>query len=55
MANFNTHVGVAAVGSGMLSTVCLGAGLSSPSDVATFAVVGTIGILSSMPGTRAAL
>ncbi|MEE8312485.1 MAG: metal-dependent hydrolase [Candidatus Binatia bacterium] len=43
MANFNTHVGVAAIGSGMLSTVCLGAGLSSPSDVATFAVVGTIG------------
>ena len=43
MANFNTHVGVAAAGSGMLSTVCLGAGISSPTDVATFAVVGTIG------------
>ena len=43
MANFKTHLGVAAVGSGLLATVCLGAGMSSPQEVVTLSVVGTVG------------
>ncbi len=45
MANFNTHLGVAAVGSGMLATLCLQVGFVSPSDallLASFGVVGGI-------------
>ena len=43
MANFRTHVTVAAVGSGLLSTVCLGAGVASPGEVISLSVVGTLG------------
>ena len=43
MANFRTHVTVAAVGSGLLSTVCLGAGVASPGEAMTLSVVGTLG------------
>ena len=43
MADFKTHVGVAAVGSGLLSTMCLGAGITGPAEVVTFTAVGTIG------------
>ncbi len=43
MANFRTHVTVAAVGSGLLSTVCLGAGVASPGEIMTLSVVGTLG------------
>ena len=43
MANFKTHLAVAAVGSGLLATVCLGAGMSDPQEVVTLSVVGTIG------------
>lgn len=43
MANFRTHVAVAAVGSGLLSTVCLGAGVASPGEVMALSVVGTLG------------
>lgn len=43
MADFKTHLSVAAVGSGALSTACLGAGISGPSEVITFTVVGTVG------------
>ncbi|MCV6637031.1 metal-dependent hydrolase [Candidatus Albibeggiatoa sp. nov. NOAA] len=43
MANFKTHISVAAVGSGLLSTMFLGAGMASPKDVVILAVVGTIG------------
>ena len=43
MADFRTHMTVASLGSGLLSTVCLGAGVASPREVITLAVVGTIG------------
>ena len=43
MANFKTHLAVAAVGSGLLATVCLGAGMSSPQEVVTLAAIGTMG------------
>ncbi|MEK7990130.1 MAG: metal-dependent hydrolase [Thiotrichaceae bacterium] len=43
MANFKTHISVAAIGSGLLSTVFLGAGMAAPKDVVILAVVGTIG------------
>jgi len=43
MANFKTHLAVAAVGSGLLATVCLGAGMSDPQEVVTLSAVGTIG------------
>lgn len=43
MANFKTHVTVAAVGSGLLSTLCLGAGIIHPSNLILFSVLGTIG------------
>ena len=43
MANFKTHLAVAAVGSGLLATVCLGAGMSSPEEVVTLSAVGTMG------------
>ncbi len=43
MANFRTHVTVAAVGSGLLATVCLGAEVASPGEVITLSVVGTLG------------
>ncbi|MGQ4810171.1 hypothetical protein NKDENANG_03620 [Candidatus Entotheonellaceae bacterium PAL068K] len=43
MANFRTHVTVAAVGSGMLSTMCLGGELITPRDVMLLTVVGTLG------------
>ena len=43
MADFRTHVTVASLGSGLLSTVCLGAGVASPREVIALAVVGAIG------------
>lgn len=43
MADFRTHVTVASLGSGLLSTMCLGAAVASPREVIILAVVGTIG------------
>jgi len=43
MANFKTHLAVAAVGSGLLATLCLGAGMNDPQEVVTLSAVGTIG------------
>lgn len=43
MADFRTHMTVALLGSGLLSTMCLGAGVASPREVMSLAVVGTIG------------
>jgi membrane-bound metal-dependent hydrolase YbcI (DUF457 family) len=43
MANFKTHLAVAAVGSGLLSTVFLGSGMINPFDAVVLAIVGTIG------------
>lgn len=43
MANFRTHVGVAAMGSGLLATMCLGAEVVSPQEVVLLSVVGTLG------------
>ena len=43
MADFRTHMTVASLGSGLLSTLCLGAGVASPREVIILAVVGTIG------------
>ena len=43
MANFNTHLGVAAVGSGMLATLCLQVGFVAPKDALLLTAAGTIG------------
>ncbi|MCK5917992.1 MAG: metal-dependent hydrolase [Cocleimonas sp.] len=43
MANFNTHITVAAVGSGLLSTLCLQVGFIGTSDALLLTLVGTIG------------
>ncbi len=43
MANFNTHLGVAAVGSGMLATLCLQVGLVDAKDAILLASTGVIG------------
>jgi hypothetical protein len=43
MANFKTHITVAAGASGMLATLCLGAKLASPQQVIALAAMGTIG------------
>lgn len=43
MANFNTHLGVAAVASGMLATLCLQVGFVDAKDALLLATVGVIG------------
>ena len=43
MANFTTHLTVTAVGSGMLATTCLGAGIASPGDVIVLCLAGALG------------
>ena len=43
MANFNTHITVAAAGAGLLSVLCLQVGLAAPKDALVLAVMGTIG------------
>jgi len=43
MANFNTHVGVAAVASGMLATLCLQVGFVDAKDALLLASVGIVG------------
>ncbi len=43
MANFNTHIGVAAVASGMLATLCLQVGLVDAKDALLLATIGVIG------------
>lgn len=43
MANFNTHLGVAAIGSGMLSTLCLQVGFVNANDALLLASAGVIG------------
>lgn len=43
MANFNTHFAVAAVGSGMLATLCLQVGLVDSKDAILLASAGVIG------------
>lgn len=43
MANFNTHLGVAAVGSGMLATLSLQVGFVNSSDALLLAVIGVVG------------
>lgn len=43
MANFNTHLGVAAVGSGMLATLCLQVGFVDAKDALLLSAAGTIG------------
>lgn len=43
MANFNTHLGVAAVGSGMLATLCLQVGLVDEKDAILLASMGVVG------------
>ena len=43
MANFNTHLGVAAVASGMLSTLCLQVGFVDAQDALLLAFMGVIG------------
>ncbi len=43
MANFNTHLGVAAVGSGMLATLCLQVGFVDANDALLLASVGVLG------------
>jgi hypothetical protein len=43
MANFNTHITVAAVASGLLSTLCLQVGFIGTSDALLLTFVGTIG------------
>jgi hypothetical protein len=43
MANFNTHLGVAAVGSGMLATLCLQVGFVDAKDALLLATLGVIG------------
>jgi hypothetical protein len=43
MANFNTHITVAAAGAGLLSVLCLQVGLANPTDALTLALMGTMG------------
>jgi len=43
MANFNTHLGVAAVGSGMLATLCLQVGFVDAKDAILLASMGILG------------
>jgi LexA-binding, inner membrane-associated putative hydrolase len=43
MANFNTHLTVAAVASGALATAFLGAQIVKPQDVVLLSLVGTVG------------
>ena len=43
MANFKTHLSVATIGSGLVSTTFLGAGIASPKEAVTFWAVGTLG------------
>lgn len=43
MANFNTHITVAAAGAGLLSVLCLQVGLVAPRDALILALMGTIG------------
>ena len=43
MANFNTHLGVAAVGSGMLATLCLQVGFVDAKDAILVASMGVLG------------
>lgn len=43
MANFNTHLGVAAVGSGMLATLCLQVGFVDAKDALLLAFAGVVG------------
>ncbi len=43
MANFKTHLGVAAIASGGLSTLCLGAGLATPQQVVVLTILGSAG------------
>ncbi len=43
MANFNTHLGVAAVGSGMLATLCLQVGFVDSKDALLLATAGVVG------------
>ncbi len=43
MANFNTHLGVAAVASGMLATLCLQVGFVDAKDALLIATAGVIG------------
>lgn len=43
MANFNTHFGVAAVGSGMLATLCLQVGFVDAKEALLLATAGVIG------------
>lgn len=43
MANFETHISVAALGSGLLSTACLSAGISDPKETIMLWMLGTVG------------
>ena len=43
MANFNTHISVAAVASGLISTLCLQVGLVDSKDAMLLVLMGTIG------------
>jgi len=43
MANFKTHLGVAAIGSGLLATLCLGGNIATPREVILLSAVGTVG------------
>lgn len=43
MANFNTHLGVAAVASGMLATLCLQVGFVDAKDALLLAFMGVVG------------
>ncbi len=43
MANFNTHITVAAVASGMMSVLCLQVGMVNTTQVTLLALAGTIG------------
>jgi hypothetical protein len=43
MANFSTHITVAAAGAGLLSVLCLQVGLATPGDALALALMGTIG------------
>jgi hypothetical protein len=43
VANFKTHLGVAAAGSGLLASACLGAGIAGPPEMVGLAIAGTVG------------
>lgn len=43
MANFSTHITVAAAGAGLLSVLCLQVGLAEPREALLLALLGTIG------------